>query len=68
MIIKRENTFNIVKEKIDLDSISNFSLSKYLLSKHILKKVISREVIDTFDFITTVRTRCNGNIEKLNKE
>lgn len=29
MIIKRENTFDIVKEKIDLDSISNFSLSKY---------------------------------------
>lgn len=68
MIIKRENTFDIVKEKIDLDSISNFSLFKYLLSKHILKKVISREVIDTFDFITIVRTRCNGNIEKLNKE
>lgn len=68
MKIKRENTYDIVKEKINLNTIPNFSISKYLSSKHILKKVINREVIDTFDFITIVRKNCNGNIEKLNKK
>ena len=68
MKIKRENTFDIVKEKINLNTIPNFSFSKYLLSKHILKKVINREVIDTFDFITIVRKSCNGNIKNLKKK
>ena len=44
MKIKRENTFDIVKEKINLNTIPHFSFSKYLLSKYILKKVINREV------------------------
>lgn len=68
MKIKRENTFDIVKEKINLDTIPNFSFSKYLLSKHILKRVINREVIDTFDFITIVRKSCNDNIRNLRKK
>ena len=68
MKIKRLNTFDIKKEKIDLDSISNFSFFKYILSKYILKKVINTEIIDTFDFITLIRTNCNGNIKSLNKK
>ena len=68
MKIKRENTFDIVKEKIDLNTIPKFSFFKYSLSKHILKKVINREVIDTFDFITIVRKSCNGNINNLQKK
>ena len=69
MKIKRDNTFDIVKEKINLNTIPHFSFLKYLLSKYILKKVINREVIDTFDFITIVRKSSNnGNIKKLQKK
>ncbi len=55
MIINRDNTFNIVKDKINLNEVPKFSYIKYILSKYILKKVISTEIIDTFDFITIVR-------------
>lgn len=63
MIIERKNEYSILKSKIDINKLSEYSLEQINESIPLLDRIMEENAVSTFDLITLLREKYRGSLK-----